>query len=291
MARTQRATAREMRSEIDSLTGEDQINRAIEVMTHSRDLETTRYAIGILEKAASAELRAPLVKKYDWCDEQPHRRDGGGFIRAAIVRAMRPISSGDDATLFLHAMQTYEKDGAWETCADLRATGLLAMNDVDPTIAAIMAARFVHDPEATLSDEPAISAMRLLASHDELAPIFGAVCWGIGRPEVLAEGLRNLLALPDALLPMLVAQYIESESEQVVLGLFDLLLGHRTRDSWAATFAQWFRSTTLLDLYGIVAMQIVASRSEVLIAELRRIREDEVDALRCGLLDQALLLA
>ncbi|MCA9833212.1 MAG: hypothetical protein KC435_04655 [Thermomicrobiales bacterium] len=279
------------RAELDALRGEEQIARAIELMRKSIDLDLTRHAIGILGRAESASLHDVLVEKYQWCDEQPHRRDGGAYIRSAIVRAIRPISGPADVSLLLHAMQTYEHDAAWEVCSDLRAAAMMTMNDINPEITADFAVRFMHEPEATLSDEPALSAIRLLASHGNLAPIFGTVSWGHGRTEVVAEGLRNLVELPDELVPILVDQFIENENEQIILGLFDLLLAHQTRDSWANTIEGWFRMTTVMDLYGIIAMQIVASRSDVLIGMLRDIRSEEVDSLRRGLLDQALELA
>jgi hypothetical protein len=50
------------------------------------------------------------------------------------------------------------------------------------------------------------------------------------------------------LLPLLVDQYIDSEDEQIILGVFELLLGYRNRDAWAPTIETWFRITTLLDL-------------------------------------------
>lgn len=277
--------------ELDALGGEDKIARALAVLRHSRDLDLTRYAIGILGAAESPELRDDLVAKYEWCEVQAHRRDGGGYIRAAIIRALRPIGQPADTSLLLRSMQTYEMDGPFEVCGDLRAAALWSMNDIDPAIAANMAARFIHDPQFTFSGEPANTAITLLASHSNLAPIFGAVSWGALRSDSLAEGLRNLVDLPTELLPILVERYITSEDEQVILGLFDLLLGHATRDVWAETIAHWFRTTTVMDLYGIVAIQIVGSRSEALITMLRNLRENEMDRLRIGLLDQALELA
>lgn len=278
------------REQLATLSGEELLDAAVTVMHKSSDLELVRRAIGIIEGTEEPRYRDELVAKYEWCDAQPHRRDGGGYIRAAIVKAIRPISGPDDAPIFQRAMLSYEMDGPFELCGDLRAGGLLAMNDVAPDIAASFAARFLHDPQMTFSGEPARTAIALLASHGNLAPVFGLVSWGEGRGEVIGEGLRSLQHLPDPLLSMLVGQFIESEDEQVLLGLFDLLLAHRTRDSWADTIAGWFRTTTVMDLYGIVAIQIVGSRSEVLIDMLKQLRADEHDRLRQELLDQALTL-
>lgn len=285
-----RPTSADQRHELATLTGEELLAAAVSIMHKSNDLDVVRKAIGILGEAEEPRFRPELTKKYDWCDAQSHRRDGGGYIRSAIVRALRPIAERDDAPLFRRAMLTYELDGALELCADLRAGALLAMNEILPEEAAIWAARFLLDGQVTFSGEPARSAIALLASHGNLAPVFGLVSWGEARGEVIGEGLRGLTEIPDDLVPMLVDRYLGNEDEQVILGLFDLLLGHRTREAWAETIERWFRTTTVMDLYGIVAFQIVGSRSEVLIEMLRKLRADEHDRLRQELLDQALAL-
>lgn len=286
-----RRTSHDDRVELQHLEGEARLLAAVRIMHQSHDLDVVRTAIGLLGEAESPAWRDELIGKYTWCEEQPVRRDGGGYIRAAIVRALRPVSDPSDSALFQRAMNSYEIDGAMELCGDLRAVGLLAMNDIDPDLAANWAARLMLDPQVTFSGDPATTAIRLLASHANLAPIFGMVSWGSGRADVLAEGLRNLTELHADLLPMLVDRYFDNEDEQIILGLFDLLLGHATRDMWCEEIERWFRTTTVMDLYGIVAMQVVASRSEALITMLRGLREIEVDPLRRGMLDQALSLA
>lgn len=284
-------TSRDYRAELQHLHGDERLQAAARIMHESHDLDVVRTAISVIGEAESPEWRDDLIAKYEWCEAQPVRRDGGGYIRAAIVRALRPVSDPSDAALFQRAMNTYEIDNTLELCGDLRALGLLAMNEIDPDLAANWAARLMLDPQVTFSGDPATTAIRLLASHANLAPIFGMVSWGSGRTDVLAEGLRNLTGLHVDLLPMLVERYIGNEDEQVILGLFDLLLGHITRDMWCDEIERWFRTTTVMDLYGIVAMQVVASRSETLITMLRRLRDLEIDVMRRGMLDQALSLA
>lgn len=291
MSGTRKLTTRDHLDALKSLRGDDQTQAAVALIRDSRDLEVVRFAIEIVRIAKQPEFRNQLLEKYDWCQAQPHRRDGGGYIRAAIVRALIPISAPDDSRLFQQAILSYEMDGPTEVCGDLRAAGLIALNDLDPDLAAMYAARFLLDPQFTFSGEPVTTAIKLLASHGNLAPIFAVVSWGMGRSDMIAGGMRNLTELQDELLPMLVERYIASEDEQIILGLFELLLGHRTRDSWKATIEAWFRTTTVMDLYGIVAIQVVGSRSEVLITMLRDIRISELDRLRQELLDQALALA
>ena len=276
--------------DLQHLQGDEWRQSVVNVMHQGRDLDIIRRAVGIIAEAEDPSFRPDLKQKYDWCEAQPERRDGGGYIRAAIVRALRPISDPSDAALFQQAMSSYEIDGAMELNGDLRAAGLLAMNEIDPDLAANWAARLLLDPQMTFSGDPANTAIRLLASHNNLAPIFGLVSWGQSRTDVLAEGLRNLVDLHDDLLPILVDRYINNEDEQIILGLFDLLLAHRTRDSWTNQIEQWFRDTTVMDLYGIVAIQLVASRSEPLITMLRTIRQFEIDPMRAKMLDEALAL-
>lgn len=283
--------SREQRADLRHLQGADRLQAAVRIMHESRDLDLVRTALGILGDAESPALRDDLIAKYNWCHVQGVRRDGCGYIRAAIVRALRPVSDPADAALFQQAMSTYQIDGAMELCGDLRAVGLLAMNDIDPELAANWAARLMLDPQMTFSGDPANTAIRLLTSHGNLAPIFGFVSWGTGRSDILADGLRNLVDVPFALLPMLVERYGESEDEQIILGLFELLLGHSTRDTWRDWIEGWFRTTTVMDLYGIVTMQVVASRSEVLITMLQQLRDLESDGMRQQMLDQALTLA
>jgi hypothetical protein len=260
-------------------------------MKGSRHLDVVRTSIGIIGEARDPAHREALYEKYVWCETKPAHNDTSGYIREAIVKALQPIVQPGDVPLLQRAMTTYQMDGAYEVCAGLRAAALIAANDVDPGMAAMFAARFLTDPQNSFSGEPATTAIRVLAAQQNLAPVFGLVSWGKGNGETIAEGLRNLLGMPASLIPLLLDRYRDSEDEQVVLGLFDLLLGHPTRDEWAGEIMAFFRTTTLMDLYGIIAIQVVASRSGVLIGALRELRATELDRLRQGMLDQALELA
>lgn len=264
---------------------------ALKAMKSSRHLDVVRTAIGIIGESQDPAHRPALYEKYEWCETQRARGDTSGYIREAIVAALQPIIQPSDLPLLQRALTTYQMDGMYEVCAGLRAAALIAANDVDSNYAALFAARFLTDPENSLSGEPARTAIKVLAAQQNLAPIFGLVSWGNAIGEVLGEGLRHLTELPASLLPLLVDQYRESEDDQVVLGLWDLLLGHPTRDDWVDELRAFFRTTTLIDLYGIIAIQVVASRSEVLITALRELAAEENDSLRRQLLGQALELA
>jgi len=87
---------------------------------------------------------------------------------------------------------------------------------------------------------------------------------------------------------LLVEQYAKSDDEQILLGLYDLLLGHRERARWRDVIEKFLHESRFLDLYGLVAMQIVATRDGDLIAMLREIERTERDPFRSRMLQQAL---
>jgi hypothetical protein len=283
------AQIRELKALVD--IPEAQLSLAVRLMEKSRHLDVVRTAVGVMGEAANPELRLAFHRKFDWCEQQPVQRDGSGYIRAAIVRALQPIVQPEDLPLLQRALTTYQMVGMYEVCAELRAAALVTANDLDPGFAALFGARFLTDPRNSFSGEPARTAIQTLAAQQNLAPIFGLASWGNAIGEVIGDALRSLVDLPASLLPVLVEQYRESDDEQVVLGLFDLLLGHATRDEWVNEFTLFFRTTALIDLYGIIAMQIVGSRSEVLIGLLRNLAEIERDREKKALLDHALELA
>jgi hypothetical protein len=264
---------------------------ALALLDRSTHLEVLRAALAVLGEARDPDLRPALHAKYDWCEAAPGKRDGSGYIRAGIVRALQPVINPDDAPLLQRAMVTYQMVGIYEVCAELRAAALLAANDLDPALAALFAARFLHDPRNSFSGEPARTALDVLAAQQNLGPVFAIASWAHPSSEVTADALRRLVDLPASLVPLLVETHRASVDEQVLLGLFDLLLGHPTRDAWVEEFSRFFRTTQLLDLYGVVAMQVVGSRSDALIRLLRNLAEVERDPARKALLDHALELA
>jgi hypothetical protein len=90
------------------------------------------------------------------------------------------------------------------------------------------------------------------------------------------------------MVPFLIETHGRSEDEQVLLGLYDLLLGHPERARWTGVIEGFLRSTRLLDLFGLVATQIVVTRDQDLIDLLRRLAAEETDRVRYELLTQAL---
>ncbi len=265
--------------------------KAVALVERSRDLEVLRAALAALAADPDPALRPLLHEKYAWCEMSSVARDSSGFIRAGIVRALQPIVQPADAPLLRRALTTYQMQGMYELCAELRTAALLAMGDLDADLAALFAARFLADPLTSFSGEPALTAIRLLAAQGRLEPVFALASWAEGNGQLAAEALRNLVELDADLVDLLVDRHLASEDQQVMVGLFDLLLGHRERARWHDTLLRYLVTSNDLDVYGIVVTSIVASRDEHLIRSLRALAEDERDRVKRQVLGHALELA
>jgi hypothetical protein len=106
--------------------------------------------------------------------------------------------------------------------------------------------------------------------REQFLPLYGLVANGGGTPEVRAECLRGLTGLPVSLVTHLLEQYRDEKDNSVVVGLFDLLLGHPSRAEFAGFIASFLDRTQSIDLYRFVVNSIVANRDPVLNALLRR---------------------
>lgn len=283
-----RASARELLQSLSAAEGQEQADLALHYVQDSTNMEVLRPALSVLQAWGDSEVRPVLHERYAWCERSPDRNDSGGFVRASIVRALRPIVHPDDLPILQRALLTYQRVGMYDVTAELRGAALLALGDLDPNLAGLYAARYLGDPENGNSGEPALSAIHVLAAQQNLAPVFAFASWGRGDGELLGEALRNLVDLPASLVDLLVTTYREHEDEQVLLGLFDLVLGHAERERWQAEIERFLQHTPLLDLYGLVAMQVVVTRNVDLIGMLRDLAARERDPFKGRLLAQAL---
>ncbi|MGC4107765.1 MAG: hypothetical protein QM753_15700 [Thermomicrobiales bacterium] len=285
-----RAPAQEIAAQLDLLrsVAADPVSlraTATEFARHSGNLEVVKAAIAALGGMGDAGNRDMLHEVFHRCGE---RNDAGGFIRAAVVRALQPIVSEADRPLLMTALATYQTQGMYEICGDLRTAALVTMNDLDPDLAAYFAATFLQDPGNAMSGQPGTMAIRVLAAQQKLELLYALASWGQGLPELLGEALRNLIELPPPLIDRLVERYRGHEDEQVVLGFFDLLLGHPERARWHGEVITFLETTDMMDIYGIIVMQIVASRDDDLIDALRRQERIEPSRRKAELLQLAL---
>ncbi len=238
--------------------------------------------------------RALLATLYDHYDADPYKRDTGAYVRAAVLRALRPVVRSADTPLLERALLTYEfpPPGRVEGAAHLRAAALLALIEVDPGLAAFHAARLLGDVyNSPMSGEPGLTAARVLAAQEQWLPLYACLTGPEGaRSEVLSECLRSLTSLPPALLPPLVERYQESEDELVLVGLFDLILAHESGPGQAEFVVGFLRETHLHDAYRYLATVIVARRHPHFLPEVMALAKTERDRRKAKALYEALSL-
>ena len=188
-------------------------------------------ALEVVAGTPVSGVRSRLLVLYDYFAAQDGKRDRGAYVRSALLKALRPLVEPDDRELLLAAVTTYEYlPPAFDDAAGpLRAAGLIALNELDDELGRYHAVRLLADRENTekMSGEPAITAAQALGVQHELTPLF-LYAMGPAHPdygEVMAECLRQLTAMPSAMVPSLIERHGGSDDAIVLLGLFDLLFG------------------------------------------------------------------
>ena len=187
-----------------------------------------RVLVAVADEVLLPDAREALLALYAHYASHSETKDPGAYVRSAILRALRPSLHPTDAAMLIRAVTTYEFLPE-EEAVPLRATAIVALNEVDDQLARFHAARLLGDQYVErMSGEPALSAARVLGVQGEvLALYFYVTQYGANSlPEVVAESLRHLVTLPQSLLPGLVERYRESSHNIILVGLFDLLLEH-----------------------------------------------------------------
>ncbi|HXT37353.1 MAG TPA: hypothetical protein VN837_17400 [Chloroflexota bacterium] len=248
-------------------------------------------AIEELADEPDGEVRAALLARYEACISDPARRDSGCYVRAALLQALRPITMPVDRPLLERAIATYEylPPGRSEVAAGLRAAAVIALNEIDPVLAAHHSARLLWDARTSqMSGEPAVTAASLLGSQEQTIPLYAYVSQtDPPNAEVIGACLRNLIALPRSLLPGVLSTFREHDDEIVVLGLSDLALAHPARDLCTPVVLELL-NRRLPNLFRYLVLAIRASRQDALIGELKRLAREERDPFRAEILREAL---
>ncbi|CAN5610326.1 hypothetical protein BH10CHL1_BH10CHL1_09640 [soil metagenome] len=252
-------------------------------------------ALQILEKIPFAQVRPALLDLYTYYTRHGDARDPSAFTRGAIVRALRQIVLPIDLPLLVLATATYvfPPPSFKEEGAPLRSAALLALNEIDEPLARYHAVRLLANEHTDpMSGEPALTAARLLGTHEEVLPLYFYVMHaGAGvYPEVTAECLRHLTLLPVTLLPGLVERFAHNTSSMVLVGLFDLLLNHRAGPQELDFLRDFLVNTLQFDLYRYLATTMVASNQEKLLNELLAVARFEQRREKIAILCEALHL-
>ncbi len=246
-----------------------QVELGMVLLGRAKNPEAIASAVGMLGESADPRIRQVIAHKYEALNAEPRRRDSGCLQRTALVRALRGRATTDEIPLLETALWMREIIGRFDAASELRAAALVTLNDVDGGLACFHAVRLLSDAHE-MSGEPAVTAARLLTMRAQLLPLYGLVASGGGTPEVRAECLRGLTGLPVSLVTRLLEGYRDDKDATVMVGLFDLLLGHPSRSAFAGFIESFLDRTQSIDLYRFVVNSIVANRDPTLIALLRR---------------------
>ena len=243
-----------------------------------RTVDVVLAAVALLAETEDATYREPMLAAYAPLAKDGVRRDPGGTLRIALLDALRPIALDADVPIFERAATTYEFLYG-EAAADLRAAGVRALASVDATLACYYAVRLFDDPyQSIMSGEPAFTAMKVLAAQAQDLPMYAYVLReGAQHPDVVAEGLRSLTRLPASLLPDLVERYRTSTSEIVLLGFFELLLGHRDSAHYSDVVFDFLASTTAINLYRYLLIVLLNRHDPDTERMLRELADREPD--------------
>jgi hypothetical protein len=255
--------------------------------TQSRAAHTA--ALDVLSKHPIPEARPGLIALYQHLAENGAKRDAGAFLRVAIVKALRPVALPADASLLGRAATTVERMPPFfrDEATGLRAAALVALNEVDEQLAGFHATRLLVDEHVDpMSGEPAVSAARVLASQDQLLPLYLlAMQSGSAVPvEVIGECLRNLTGLPPSLVDGLVERYRDGAGAAVLIGLYDMLANHQSGPQALPFLESELTRLKDPDLYRYLLIALLSARKALLNELALRIAQLETDARKVAIL-------
>jgi hypothetical protein len=261
--------------QLHALAGEPQRQAAYaaELLAGKHGKDVMQAALAVLADNPDPAARDAILRLYAYYAANKGVRDQGAYFRRALLDALRPIARRADADLLAQAANTYEfwpPDFA-EDAVVLRAAGLIALAEVDEETARFHAARLLVDPYVQpMSGEPAASAARVLGALGELTVLWSYVM--AEHPpqlaEVVAECLRQLVAVPEPLLAGLIERFGAQAPLASRLGLVHLLIHHAGGPQGRDYLRRQLQETRDSDVYRYIVMSMVASAREPLLADL-----------------------
>lgn len=257
---------------------------AVTILEGSHGKDVMLAALKVLKEYPADDARPALRKLYDRLSRDKGKHDQGGYLRRAVLDAVRGVARPADAGWLVQACATYEY---WppdfiEDAVLVRAAGLLALLEVDTELARYHAARLLVDPfAARMTGEPATSAARVLGALGETLPLYLVACQNLPHdraaaatatvlPEITAECLRQLTTLPVALVDGLLTHVAATTSPIIRMGLFDLMLNHADGPLGRAYLHRFLEETADLDIYRYLVMSLVLAGHEGPLDDLRQ---------------------
>ncbi|MEA3335134.1 MAG: hypothetical protein U9R25_04440 [Chloroflexota bacterium] len=174
----------------------------------------------------------------------------------------------------------------------LRAGALFILNDIADHLAGYHAARLMVDPHSDdMSGEPALTAVRILGSQDQILVLFMYAMSGSGTlPEVTSECLRNLTGIPTTLLPAIIGRFKDTKNSAILVGLYDLLLEHEEGPQALDFLEESLLTLSDLDLYHYLVIALMTRREAALTNLVLRSARFETDPGKIDLLREILAL-
>ena len=280
--------------ELRALSGDPQAyaEAAIGLLKPRQRLDILLAALQALTELPAPQAREPLLRLYNYYATSGPKRDPGAHTRRAILDALRPVALPVDVPLLSDAASSYEflPPDFREDAVLLRCGALLILNELDGSLARFHAVRLLVDGYTQkMSGEPALTAVRVLSSQDELLPLYqlamGAAATNL--PEVLSECLRSLTGIPDEFVPSLVERYGQSKDGVILVGLYEFLIGHHAGPQALDFLAASLVSLSDLDVYRYLVITLLSSRQPVLISLVSNSARFAVDSRHSAILLEA----
>ncbi|MFO7632553.1 MAG: hypothetical protein R6W76_08445 [Caldilinea sp.] len=256
-------------------------NLAASIIEGNHGKDVLLAALKVLAKNPTDAARPALRKLYERFSRDKGKHDQGGYMRRAVLDALRAAARPADAGWLAQACETYEfwPPDFTEDAVIIRAAALVALMEVDDDLARYHAARLLVDAyTARMTGEPAVSAARVLGALGETLPLYLVACQNIPHedraptvfPEVAAECLRQLTSLPVAMVERLLELYAATPSSIIRMGLIDLLLHHQEGPLGQTYRVRFLDETSDIDIYRYLVMSIVLAGHEVPLNDLRQ---------------------
>lgn len=270
--------------------GEDVGRRAqaVAALKGGKSAAAVQGALAALGGQVDAGLYPELARLLGYFAQDGAKRDPGGYTRVALLRAIQPWATRRELPLLLDLAETYEfAPGRAEIGGQLRAHALSVMDDVNPELASFHAVRLLVDEHTSrMSGEPAVTAVRVLTGRGQTLPLYLYACGSEETvvPEVLAECLKHLAAIPTPLLIRLVEQYGGSRDDAVLVGVVDLVLAAEPTEETGDWLEGMLRSGAGPEVWRYAVTTIIAERKAewlpllVAVARAER-RQPRLDAL------------
>ncbi len=268
-------------------------------------LELLESALAVVNAVAFPQARPVLLQLYAYFDAAGVKRDAGGHLRKAILAALLPIADRADWILAERAAKTYEF-APQENAGELRVAGISLLSHLDPALANYHCTRLLFDPHTSrMSGQPAVSAVSTLAEQQSFLPLYAYVLDSLnGREsisEVVGECLKYLSSSPLSVVDDLFDRYTaispstrepiyESKDDLELLGFFDLLLAHATRNTYLDFIRIFLKTTRRYEVYRYIVTMIVANHQLAIWTMLQEVARVEQNRNKIEILLSALAL-